>query len=57
MMPRAQMSLSSLSLHPVRAAGWREVSPDYLFRIVRALRTVGLEFEARMIAAEAVARL
>ena len=25
MMPRAQMSLSSLSLHPVRAAGWREV--------------------------------
>jgi hypothetical protein len=41
----------------LQASGWHEVSPDYLFRIVRALRTVGLEFEARMIAAEAVARL
>jgi hypothetical protein len=41
----------------LQASGWQQVSPDYLFRIVRALRTVGLEFEARMIAAEAVARL
>jgi len=41
----------------LQASGWREVPPDYLFRIVRALRTVGLEFEARMVAAEAVARL
>ena len=30
---------------------------DHLFQIVRALRAVGLEYEARMIAAEAVARL
>ena len=36
---------------------WGSVPPAYLFRIVRALRTVGLEFEARMIAAEALARL
>lgn len=41
----------------LQASGWQQVSPDYLFRIVRALRTVGMEFEARMIAAEAVARL
>ena len=36
---------------------WYGVPPAHLFRILRALRTVGLEFEARMIAAEAIARL
>ncbi len=36
---------------------WGSVPPRHLFRIVRALRAVGLEFEARMIAAEAIARL
>ncbi len=36
---------------------WTSVPPRYLFRIVRALRAVGLEYEARMIAAEAMARL
>jgi len=41
----------------LQSAGWEGVPPDYLFRIVRALRMVGMEFEARMIAAEAVARL
>ena len=41
----------------MQARDWSGVPPAYLFRIVRALRTVGLEFEARMIAAEAVARL
>ncbi len=41
----------------LQSAGWEGVAPDYLFRIVRALRMVGMDFEARMIAAEAVARL
>ena len=36
---------------------WYGVPPGHLFRIVRALRAVGLEFEARMIAAEAIGRL
>ena len=36
---------------------WYGVPPAHLFRILRALRAVGLEFEARMIAAEAIARL
>lgn len=36
---------------------WGSVPPRHLFRIVRALRAVGLDFEARMIAAEAMARL
>ncbi|MES2290457.1 MAG: hypothetical protein V4530_12040 [Pseudomonadota bacterium] len=35
---------------------WRYVPPAYLYHIVSALRRVGLEPEARMIAAEALAR-
>jgi hypothetical protein len=35
---------------------WDKMTPRYLFHIVSALRQVGLEPEARMIAAEAVAR-
>lgn len=40
----------------MQGRGWDKVSPRHLFHIVRALRQVGLEPEARMIAAEAVAR-
>jgi len=36
--------------------GWDKMTARHLFHIVRALRQVGLEGEARMIAAEAVAR-
>lgn len=36
--------------------GWAYVPPDHLFRIVSALRRAGFEPEARMIAAEALAR-
>jgi hypothetical protein len=35
---------------------WSQMTPRYLFHIVSALRAVGFEPEARMIAAEAVAR-
>ena len=41
----------------MQTATWRGVPPPYLFRIVRDLRAVGMDYEARMIAAEAVARL
>jgi hypothetical protein len=41
----------------MQTASWRGVPAPYLFRIIRDLRMVGLEYEARMIAAEAVARL
>jgi hypothetical protein len=41
----------------MQSGDWRGVPPAHLFRIVRALRAVGLDYEARMIAAEAVARL
>jgi hypothetical protein len=40
----------------MNAANWRGVSPVTLYRIVAALRGVGLDGEARMIAAEALAR-
>lgn len=41
----------------MQTGDWSGVPPHYLLRIVRALRQVGMDFEARMIAAEAVARL
>ena len=41
----------------MQTQNWSGVPPQYLYRVVRALRAIGLEFEARMIAAEAVARL
>ena len=40
----------------MQGGGWDKMTPLYLFHIVRALQNVGLEAEARMIAAEAVAR-
>lgn len=41
----------------MQTSDWRGVPPAHLFHIVRALRAVGLEYEARMIAAEALSRL
>jgi hypothetical protein len=41
----------------MQTGGWAGVPPEHLYRIVSALRRVGLDYEARMIAAEALARL
>jgi len=41
----------------MQAGDWSGVPPEHLFRILRALTQAGLEFEARMIAAEAMTRL
>lgn len=41
----------------MQAGDWSGVPPHHLYRITRALRQAGLEFEARMIAAEALTRL
>jgi hypothetical protein len=41
----------------MQTGDWRGVPPEHLFHIIRALRRVGMEYEARMIAAEAIARL
>lgn len=40
----------------MQGGDWHRMTPRYLYHIVSALRTVGLEADARMIAAEAVAR-
>ena len=40
----------------MQAASWRGVPPEMLYRILGALRAVGLGGEARMIAAEAITR-
>ncbi len=40
----------------MQTSDWRGVPPQALYRIVEALRSVGLDSEARMIAAEAIAR-
>ena len=40
----------------MQGESWQQMTPLHLFHITSALRLVGLEAEARMIAAEAVAR-
>ena len=40
----------------MQGSGWDKMTPRHLYHIVSALAQVGLEAEARMIAAEAVAR-
>jgi hypothetical protein len=40
----------------MQAPDWNGVPPDHLFHIVRALRQAGMDYEARMIAAEALIR-
>jgi hypothetical protein len=41
----------------MQTASWRGVPPEHLYQIVHALKEVGLDYEARMIAAEAMTRL
>jgi hypothetical protein len=52
--PGAVAVLSAVGL---QARNWREVAPAHLYHIVMALKRVGLEGEARMIAAEALTRV
>ena len=40
----------------LQTGDWQGVPPQHLYRILRALRGVGMDFEARMIAAEALYR-
>ncbi|MES3151128.1 hypothetical protein O6Y00_01870 [Sphingomonas faeni] len=40
----------------MQASGWKDIPPEALYRIVGALRAVGLDGDARMLAAEAIAR-
>jgi hypothetical protein len=49
-------TVALLAATGLQTTGWAYVPPAHLYRIVDALRRVGLEPEARMIAAEALAR-
>lgn len=48
--------VAMLAGYGMQGSGWNRMTPMHLLHIVGALRQVGLEAEARMIAAEAVAR-
>jgi len=48
--------VAMLAAYGMQGAGWNRMTPMHLYHIVGALRQVGMEAEARMIAAEAVAR-
>jgi len=50
-------SVVLLAAFGMQGDDWHRMTPRYLFHIVSALRAVGLDAEARMIAAEAVARV
>ena len=50
-------TVAVLAAAGMQTPSWRGVPPEHLYRVVRALRQVGLEYEARMIAAEALTRL
>lgn len=53
---RAPGTVALLVAAGLQTREWRYVPPEHLYRIVSAMRRVGLEPEARMIAAEAVSR-
>lgn len=53
---QAQGTVVLLCAAGMQSYDWRDVPPSHLYRIVGALRAVGLEPEARMIAAEALTR-
>lgn len=50
-----QGTVALMAITGLQAPGWSVVPANHLYYIVRSLRQVGLEAEARMIAAEAVA--
>ncbi|WP_277980085.1 hypothetical protein [Sphingomonas phyllosphaerae] len=54
---RQQGTVLLLAAVGMQARGWETVPAASLYRVVAALRAVGLDGEARMIAAEAIARL
>ncbi|SMF73255.1 hypothetical protein [Allosphingosinicella indica] len=54
---RQQGTVALLAAVGMQTGGWGGVPPEHMFRITSALRRVGLDYYARMIAAEALARL
>lgn len=52
-----QGTVALLAAVGMQASGWQRLPPAHLYHIVAALHRVGLDPEARMIAAEAISRL
>jgi hypothetical protein len=52
-----QGTVALLAAAGMQTGDWQGIPPAHLYHIVRALRRVGLEYEARMIAAEAQRRV
>ncbi|HEX8578271.1 MAG TPA: hypothetical protein VF655_01590 [Allosphingosinicella sp.] len=50
-------TVSLLAATAMQTPSWRGVPPQHFFQMIKALRQVGLDHEARMIAAEAMTRL
>jgi hypothetical protein len=53
---RQSGTVALLAAAAMQTPHWQGVPPEHFYRVVRALREVGLEYEARMIAAEALSR-
>ncbi len=49
-------SVTLLAMLALQGTNWSQVKPDQFYALIRAMRMVGLEAEARMIVAEAVTR-
>ena len=54
---RKPATVALLAAAAMQTASWKGVPPQHFFHMIRALRAVGLDHEARMIAAEAMTRL
>ena len=54
---RGALLVALLAAFGMQADRWDKMTPLHLYHIVSALRQVGLDAEARMIAAEAVSRV
>jgi hypothetical protein len=54
---RQPATVALLAATAMQTPSWRGVPPQHFFQMIKALRQVGLDHEARMIAAEAMTRL
>ncbi|HEY0148816.1 MAG TPA: hypothetical protein VGB70_07405 [Allosphingosinicella sp.] len=54
---RQPATVALLAAAAMQTPSWRGVPPQHFYQIVKALKDVGLDHEARMIAAEAMTRL
>lgn len=54
---RQSGTVALLTAVGMQTGGWQGVPPEHFYHMIKALHDVGLDYEARMIAAEALSRL